>query len=298
MVRYFQGNFAGRIQVQANDEVFDATRQKVCVLDKLAKEKQTKEIRQSGKGSSGHAKVNKIFSNLAKSTGSNQRPVTPIHSKRVSPVLSQSQKPSELLNKPKSESKGSGTKPKISPASHSSAISPVNSNMSSSVQPFPSISGRPLRQRIIQLLIVRPYSKAELLLRLQQDGLNDGDKTKFSEILTEVCQSKGNDKWGLNRSFYHEVDLNWPAYDAYNKSVVKRNLEAVQTLSEGGGSGANGGGQNPLKRAKPSGAYEDEDCIPGVKVNLTIVRARSQLLRCVAICGCGEDSLAGTDTKV
>lgn len=45
------------------------------------------------------------------------------------------------------------------------------------------LSKRPIRQRIMQLLILRPLTKGEIVLRLLKDGLEETDKTKIGKIL-------------------------------------------------------------------------------------------------------------------
>lgn len=45
---------------------------------------------------------------------------------------------------------------------------------------------RPLRDRVVHLLALRPYRKAELLLRLQKDGLVQADKDALDSLLQQV----------------------------------------------------------------------------------------------------------------
>lgn len=45
---------------------------------------------------------------------------------------------------------------------------------------------RPLRERVLHLLVLRPYSRRELLLRLQEDGPMDGDGDQLDSVLEEV----------------------------------------------------------------------------------------------------------------
>lgn len=48
------------------------------------------------------------------------------------------------------------------------------------------VQERPLRERVIHLLALRPYKRPELILRLQKDGLTAGDKDMLDSILMEV----------------------------------------------------------------------------------------------------------------
>lgn len=57
------------------------------------------------------------------------------------------------------------------------------------------VSQRPFRDRVLHLLALRPYRKAELLLRLQKDGLAQADKDMLDSLLQQVraCPGLG---WG------------------------------------------------------------------------------------------------------
>lgn len=49
-----------------------------------------------------------------------------------------------------------------------------------------SVVQRPFRDRVLHLLALRPYRKAELLLRLQKDGLTQADKDTLDSLLQQV----------------------------------------------------------------------------------------------------------------
>ena len=51
------------------------------------------------------------------------------------------------------------------------------------------VSQRPFRDRVLHLLALRPYRKAELLLRLQKDGLAQADKDALDGLLQQVRAS-------------------------------------------------------------------------------------------------------------
>lgn len=71
------------------------------------------------------------------------------------------------------------------------------------------VKGQPLRERVMHLLALRPYKRPELILRLQKDGMTEGDKDVLDSIISEVkmllssrfvcsgceCRARGN----LNR---------------------------------------------------------------------------------------------------
>lgn len=53
-----------------------------------------------------------------------------------------------------------------------------------------AVSQRPFRDRVLHLLALRPYRKAELLLRLQKDGLAQADKDALDSLLQQVCAAQ------------------------------------------------------------------------------------------------------------
>ena len=57
------------------------------------------------------------------------------------------------------------------------------------------MSQRPFRDRVLHLLALRPYRKAELLLRLQKDGLAQADKDALDSLLQQVRAAQGG-AWG------------------------------------------------------------------------------------------------------
>lgn len=48
---------------------------------------------------------------------------------------------------------------------------------------------RPLRERLLHLLALKPYKKPELILRLQKDGLQQSDKDCLNSLLQQVLRS-------------------------------------------------------------------------------------------------------------
>ncbi|MEQ2196731.1 hypothetical protein XENOCAPTIV_010512, partial [Xenoophorus captivus] len=48
------------------------------------------------------------------------------------------------------------------------------------------VGDRPLRERVMHLLALRPYKRPELILRLQKDGLTEGDKDVLDSVMAEV----------------------------------------------------------------------------------------------------------------
>ena len=59
------------------------------------------------------------------------------------------------------------------------------------------MSQRPFRDRVLHLLALRPYRKAELLLRLQKDGLAQADKDALDSLLQQVRAARCG-AWGTS----------------------------------------------------------------------------------------------------
>lgn len=84
---------------------------------------------------------------------------------------------------------------------------------------------RPLRERIMHLLALRPYKRPELILRLQKDGLTTGDKNVLDSVLMEVTQLNSRDSsFVLKDSLYKELQKDWPGYTSGDQQLLKRIL--------------------------------------------------------------------------
>jgi hypothetical protein len=83
---------------------------------------------------------------------------------------------------------------------------------------------RPIRERIVHLLALKPYSKAELTLRLNKDGLTDRDKESIDNILAQIgsINPKSNAYELHNNVILSEVSEDWYFYSDGEKQLVKR----------------------------------------------------------------------------
>ncbi|MGH0192342.1 UNVERIFIED_CONTAM: hypothetical protein FKN15_019628 [Acipenser sinensis] len=84
---------------------------------------------------------------------------------------------------------------------------------------------RPFRERLIHLLALKPYRKAELLLRLQKDGLPQQDKDSLDSLLQQVANLNGKDgTYTLKDLMFKEVQKAWPGYCEGDQQLLKRIL--------------------------------------------------------------------------
>ncbi|KAL6107759.1 ell [Pungitius sinensis] len=82
---------------------------------------------------------------------------------------------------------------------------------------------RPLRERLTHLLALKPYKKAELILRLQKDGLLPLDKDSLDSYLQQVANLNGKDNtFTLKDILYKEIQNDWPGYTEGDQQLLKR----------------------------------------------------------------------------
>ncbi|KAF7659399.1 hypothetical protein LDENG_00298520, partial [Lucifuga dentata] len=87
------------------------------------------------------------------------------------------------------------------------------------------VQKRPFRERVTHLLALRPYRKAELIQRLQKDGLTTGDKDVLDTVLPEVSQLNTRDNtFVLKDGLYKELQKDWPGYTTGDQQLLKRIL--------------------------------------------------------------------------
>ncbi|XP_003796615.1 RNA polymerase II elongation factor ELL [Otolemur garnettii] len=99
------------------------------------------------------------------------------------------------------------------------------------------VSQRPFRDRVLHLLALRPYRKAELLLRLQKDGLAQADKDTLDGLLQQVANVSAKDgTCTLRDCMYKDVQKDWPGYSEGDQQLLKRVLvrKLCQPQSTGG----------------------------------------------------------------
>lgn len=105
----------------------------------------------------------------------------------------------------------------------------------------------PLRDRVIHLLVLRPYKRGELVLRLRRDGVTDGEGDglepvlqevrgsssgtrpgvsglRYSSVFTQVGELGCGDAFVLKSSLFKDVQKDWPGYTAGERQLLKRIL--------------------------------------------------------------------------
>uniref|UniRef100_A0A3Q4A958 OCEL domain-containing protein n=1 Tax=Mola mola TaxID=94237 RepID=A0A3Q4A958_MOLML len=91
---------------------------------------------------------------------------------------------------------------------------------------------RPLRERLLHLLALKPYKKPELILRLQKDGLLPSDKDSLDSHLQQVANLNGKDNTFTLKDFlYKEIQKDWPGYTEGDQQLLKRILFRISHLA-------------------------------------------------------------------
>ncbi|XP_035508192.1 RNA polymerase II elongation factor ELL-like [Morone saxatilis] len=84
---------------------------------------------------------------------------------------------------------------------------------------------KPLRERIIHLLALKPYRKPELLLWLERERASPKDKAELGNILEEVAKVNPKDSSYLLRDdFYKHVQRDWPGHSEEERQLISRLL--------------------------------------------------------------------------
>ncbi|XP_052008752.1 RNA polymerase II elongation factor ELL2-like [Xyrauchen texanus] len=95
------------------------------------------------------------------------------------------------------------------------------------------VAHRPLRERVIHVLALKPYSKPELLLWLEREKASLKDKADLSAVLEEVAKLNPKDhSFTLKDDFYRHVQKDWPGYVEEERQRIQRVLSRkLQPLS-------------------------------------------------------------------
>ncbi|XP_026150002.1 RNA polymerase II elongation factor ELL2-like isoform X2 [Mastacembelus armatus] len=84
---------------------------------------------------------------------------------------------------------------------------------------------KPLKERIIHLLALKPYRKPELLLWLERERASPKDKAELGSILEEVAKVNPKDNsYLLKDDFYKHVQRDWPGYSEEERQLISRLL--------------------------------------------------------------------------
>ncbi|CAH1407219.1 unnamed protein product [Nezara viridula] len=176
------GSLPCKMRVHANEDVYETTRSRMQAAEKQQKENCTREIELDKTGIGRRVKVR---SKVVNGGG--------IAARRSLPAVT------------------TPPAPHTKPQGNNQAQKPGN----------PDLMKRPIRDRIIHLLAVRPYKKPELYATLNRDGIKEKDRSNLMNTILSVATIKDN-TYHLMRHVWNDVQEDWPFYSEQDKQMLKR----------------------------------------------------------------------------
>ncbi|EEB10116.1 conserved hypothetical protein [Pediculus humanus corporis] len=109
----------------------------------------------------------------------------------------------------------------------------------------PEIMRRPLRERVIHLLALRPYKKPELCDRMSRDGLSEKDRKLLPQVLSQVAKLGTDNAFHPIRGIWNDVQEDWPFYTDQDRQILRRRKPQNLTPPGSSDTGSTGSGQSP-----------------------------------------------------
>eukprot|EP00095_Tigriopus_kingsejongensis_P004709 maker-scaffold276_size226481-snap-gene-1.27 protein:Tk04709 transcript:maker-scaffold276_size226481-snap-gene-1.27-mRNA-1 annotation:"rna polymerase ii elongation factor ell" len=217
------GNIPDKLHVQASDDAYKRFGQKMIEVNEEKNKRTTQLLEQNvGKG---------LVASKAKFVRKS-RPLLPAPSNKIIPQ--------NRLRDPGGGGAGGGllggglpqrTRSPTTSSASSNFLSDSHPMLNRSPQggrssmpynkPHSDIMKRPLKERIIHLLAVRPYKKPELLSRVTRDGIREKDRKNITMILKQVSVMKDNSYY-LLRHIWNDVSEDWPYYSEQERQSFRR----------------------------------------------------------------------------
>ena len=250
------GSAKQKLTIHATSETFSQTREKMAQLEDANKQQQAKEIKPGLKGKRGKQMVASSMSSSSKSASSSGSKTSFVAAAAAKALPSSSSLSSSSRSSPslpevgvrvKTKPEPTRTKQPTPPPSSSSfrsqdtaastnlntSSSSSSSNLTSTAPPPSSssltpLTGRPLHDRILHLLALKPYKKAELVLRLRVDGFTT--RKEEPEALADLLNSIGYtpkskpSSFMLKKELYKEVDPHWEFYTDDERKQLSKQL--------------------------------------------------------------------------
>ncbi|KAI4490843.1 hypothetical protein M0804_003787 [Polistes exclamans] len=212
-----------KMRIQANDDVYETTRHRMAVAEENNKNKCTRVIKANGPDIGRKVKV--------KSTVN-----------KTIPPVSNNARYRESSNVLPSSTGGNQSR-----LSSTYKLTPINNQPMVRNQPEKKVSDimrRPLKERLIHLLALRPYKKPELYDRINKEGIKERDRSSVTTILKQVAFMRDN-TFHLHRYVWNDVQEDWPYYTDQEKAMLKRRKPQNLTPPGSSDGGSSGSGQSP-----------------------------------------------------
>lgn len=123
----------------------------------------------------------------------------------------------------------------------------------------PAIMKRPLKERIIHMLAIRPHKKLELFAALRRDGLRECDKSHLMHTLLSVSTIRDN-TYQLLRHVWNDIQEDWPFYTEQERQQMKRNKPQNLTPPSSDSGISVGSNQSPNSSSSFSSGDKSPSC--------------------------------------
>ncbi|KAB0800920.1 hypothetical protein PPYR_05274 [Photinus pyralis] len=255
-----------KIRIHANDDIYEATRHRMTVAEENHKNKCTREIKPNQTDIGRKVKVKQIIG------------------KTVTPP-SRRDAPQQRENGPKMYQSNMSSKP-VQPTNGmtNGFGNSLNNSRTQNKPSMPDIARRPIRERLLHLLALRPFKKPELYERLVKEGLRE--KNSMTSILKQISFLKDN-AFHLNRAMWNDVREDWPFYTESERQMLKRRKPQNLTPPGSSDGGSSGSGQSPtsthpgsppppISSSKRPGYYDGVDGLPTKRPRISHYRKPSE----------------------
>lgn len=220
-----------KLRIHANEDVYEATRHRMAAVEEQHKKNCTREIELDKAGIGRRVKVR-------------SKPTASIPSRA----------PNGYHHAYTSSSHSAPNHPVAPAPSHTKP----QGNNHAQKPGNPEIMRRPIRDRLIHLLAVRPYKKPEIYAAITRDGLREKDKNQLMSTLSSIATVRDN-TYHLIRHIWNDVQEDWPFYTEQDRQMLKRRKPQNLTppgSSDGGSSVGSGQSPSSVHPGSPPSAIE------------------------------------------
>ncbi|XP_011882921.1 PREDICTED: RNA polymerase II elongation factor Ell [Vollenhovia emeryi] len=214
-----------KMRIRANDDVYETTRHRMAVAEENNKNKCTRVIKANGPDIGRKVKVKGRAVPPPSSYARHRESTTSI-------PISGSSQPKASTNKPIANISSNNNS-----SNHLAAARNLEKKLS-------DIMRRPLKERLIHVLALRPYKKPELYERITKEGLRDRERSIMTTILKQVAYMRDN-TYHLNRHIWNDVQEDWPFYTEQERTMLRRRKPQNLTPPGSSDGGSSGSGQSP-----------------------------------------------------
>ncbi|XP_055316484.1 RNA polymerase II elongation factor Ell isoform X2 [Sitodiplosis mosellana] len=137
----------------------------------------------------------------------------------------------------------------------------ANSRNSSSSNSYgrgnPDIVKRPIKERLIHMLALRPYKKPEIYSKITNEGVRNSERACIGTLLKSLSFMRDN-TYHLHRHLWNDVHEDWPFYTEQDRQSLKRRKPENLTppLSSDGGSSTSGQSPTSTHNGSPPPAVK------------------------------------------